>query len=224
MGFAEARGTSVAVIEDHVLVPPGWAAQLLQAQQRGEEVVGGSVHNVATERIVDWAAFFCEYSHLLPPLAAGPSKSLTGNNTMYRRDLLGRYRTVTTAGLWEDHLHDALRRDGVMLMCRPEIRVGHRKHYTVGSDLSQRFHYARSYAGARLRTAPRTVRLLYGAAAFGLPPLLFLRIVSRVLTKPGHRWRLISASPLIAVFVCAWGAGEVVGAWTGAGDSLSRVC
>jgi hypothetical protein len=30
-------------------------------------------------------------------------------------------------------LHDALRRDGVVLYQRPEIRVGHKKHYTYGS-------------------------------------------------------------------------------------------
>jgi len=48
--------------------------------------------------------------------------------------------------------------------------------------------------------------------------------VGRVLTKRGHRWRLVCASPLVALFVCAWAAGEVVGAWAGAGDSLSRVC
>src|SRR5262245_9187437 len=68
MAFAQARADSVAVIEDHVIVPDGWAAHLLAAQARGEEVVGGSVENAATARLVDWAAFLCEYSQLLPPL------------------------------------------------------------------------------------------------------------------------------------------------------------
>jgi len=120
-------------------------------------------------------------------------------------------------------LHDALRRDGVTLMCRPEIHVGHRKHYTVAGYISQRFHYARSYANARLRYAPSGIRVLYGVTAVGLPPLLFFRIVFRVLAKPGYRWQLICSLPLLALFVCAWAAGELAGAWTGGGDSLSRV-
>ena len=30
--------------------------------------------------------------------------------------------------------------------------------------------------------------------------------------------------PMIAIFVIAWAAGEVVGSWFGAGDSLQKVC
>jgi glycosyltransferase involved in cell wall biosynthesis len=224
MAFDEARGDSVAVIEDHVLVPEGWAEQLLRAQSRGEDVVGGSVDNAATDRLVDWAAFYCEYSHLLPPIAAGPATRLTGNNTVYRRTLLGRYRALTRAGVWEDQLHDAFRRDGVILTCRPEIQVGHKKHCTVRGYSRERFLYARSYAGARLRNARPASRILYGAAAFALPPVLLGRIALRVLVKPGHRLRMLQALPLVAVFVCAWAVGEIVGAWAGPGDSLSRVC
>jgi hypothetical protein len=43
LAFARARGESVAVIEDHVLVPPGWARRLLDMQKSGEDVVGGAV-------------------------------------------------------------------------------------------------------------------------------------------------------------------------------------
>jgi hypothetical protein len=93
----------VAVIEDHVIVPEGWAAQLLAAQARGEEVVGGSVDNAATARLVDWAAFLCEYSQLLPPLPEGPVPGLTGNNTVYRRSLLEKHRDTTRAGRWENY-------------------------------------------------------------------------------------------------------------------------
>src|SRR5262245_19850130 len=164
MAFARASGESVAVIEDHVLVPEGWARQLLQAQARGEDVVGGAVENAATERLVDWAAFLCEYSHLLPPLPDGPSDWLTGNNTVYRRTLLERYRAVTEQGRWENVLHDRMRDDGVTLYCRPATRVGHKKHYTVWEYLSQRYLYSRSYAGARVAGTGLPKRLAYGLA------------------------------------------------------------
>lgn len=224
MAFEAATADSVAVIEDHVIVPDGWAIRLLEAQERGEEVVGGSVENAANVRTVDWAAFLCEYSHLLPPLQEGPSDWLTGNNTVYRRSLLERYRDVTRAGLWENHLHDAFRRDGVTLWCRPEIRVGHKKHYTVGEYLSQRYLYSRSYAGGRLAGAPGIRRFAYGVAAMALPPVLFGRTVARIWQKGCHRGELVRSMPLLALFVTGWAAGEVVGAWFGPGDALGRVC
>ena len=221
--FAAARADAVAVIEDHVLVPPDWAKRLLAAQEQGEEVVGGSVSNAATDRIVDWAAFLCEYSHLLAPLRAGPSETLAGNNIVYRRELLDRYRAETGGGRFEEHLHRALRRDGVTLFCHPEIEVAHKKHYTVGSYLVQRYLYARSYADVRLDGTSWPTRVGYAVAATALPPVLFFRIVSRVAVRRRYRRALATSLPLIALFVIGWAAGEMVGAVAGAGDSLSRV-
>ncbi len=224
MAFSAARADSVAVIEDHVVVPPGWARQLVAAQRRGEDVVGGSVYNAAVERTVDWAAFLCEYSHLLPPLQEGPAEWLTGNNTVYRRDLLHRHRDATTAGRWENHLHDVLRAAGVTLHSRPEIVVAHKKHYTVREYTTQRFLYARSYAGARVQGMPASRRVVYVLGAFVLPPVLFLRVVSRVLSKRKHRAELARSLPLLAWFVCAWACGEAVGYAVGPGNALSKVC
>src|SRR5512145_2594109 len=137
--FDEARAPAVAVIEDHVIVPPDWARRLLTALGAGDRVIGGAVENAATETVLDWAAFLCEYSHCLPPLPSGPVDWLTGNNVAYSKALLDRYRAVVREGRWENHLHDALRRDGVPLVCHPEIIVGHKKHYTLGEYLSQRY-------------------------------------------------------------------------------------
>ena len=224
LAFREARASVVAVIEDHVQVPAGWAAQMLAAQERGEQVVGGSVENGATARIVDWAAFLCEYSHLLPPLTPGPAASLPGNNTTYRRELLQRFAHVTTSGRWEDYLHATLRAHGVTLFCRPEIVVRHKKHYSIREYALQRFLYARSYAAGRIGTRSRIVRLGYGAAAAFLPPVLLARIVFRTWSRPPYRRHLIASLPLLPIFVCAWAAGEMAGAWLGGGDALGRVC
>ncbi|MGH7592246.1 MAG: hypothetical protein ACRELE_00090, partial [Gemmatimonadales bacterium] len=222
LAFDVAAAPSVSVIEDHVIVPRGWAHDLLLARETGQ-VIGGAVRNAATERLVDWAAFLCEYSQLLPPLPPGPSRWLTGNNTVYDRALLHEHRAATHAGRWESHLHNVLRDAGVELVCRPEIVVGHRKHYTVGEYLTQRYLYARSHAGAWGSGGHPLRRMLFGFAAFALPPLLFWRTVSRALSKRVPRLLVCRTVPLIALFVCAWGAGEVAGYWFGAGDSLSRV-
>ncbi len=223
--FAAAVAPIVAVIEDHVQVLPGWADQMLAAHAHGEEVVGGAIVNAATDRLVDWAAFLCEYSQLLPPLPSGPVPSIAGNNTTYRRALLDRFREAATSGRWEDHLHEVMRAHGIELHCHPEIEVGHKKHYTVWEYTSQRYLYARSFAGARVRDRSLPGRALYAvAAAVLLPPLLLARIVGRVWARPPYRPVLLRSLPLLPLFVAAWAAGEVVGASCGPGDALSRVC
>ena len=70
-GFREASGDFVGVIEDHVIVPPGWARAMLDAMGDEHPVVGGSVENAATDTLLDWACFLCEYSHCIPPIESG---------------------------------------------------------------------------------------------------------------------------------------------------------
>ncbi|MGH8551426.1 MAG: glycosyltransferase [Methylococcales bacterium] len=222
--FQDATGDAVAVIEDHVIVPDGWAQQMLDALDRGADVVGGSVENAATGTLLDWAAFLCEYSHCIPPLDEGSVTWLTGNNVVYRRQLLEKFRSTIDAGKWENYLHDAVRDAGIPLVCHPEIVIGHKKHYTFAEYMSQRYLYARSYAGARVAGASLSKRAYYGFAAFILPPLLLYRIVTRILRKRRHQRLLLKSVPFIALFVLSWGWGEVVGYWAGPGDSLSQVC
>jgi hypothetical protein len=223
LGFREARADTVAVIEDHVLVPPGWAAMMVEARATGARVVGGGVVNGATERTVDWAAFLCEYSHLVAPLQAGAARWLTGNNTAYDRALLSECADVVDAGRWEDVLHEAMRQRGAVLWCRPDIVVRHKKHYTVREYSGQRFLYARGFAAARLADRGVGSRLAYGLLALGLPPVLLGRIVGRVWRSGQHRAELVRSLPLLGVFVCAWGAGEAAGSWLGDGGALARV-
>ncbi len=224
MAFAAARADVVGVIEDHVIVPPDWAARMLAAHREGAQVVGGAVENAARERLVDVAAFLCEYSHCLVPPPAGPAPWVTGNNVTYRRRLLERFKGVIALGGWENLLHDAMRDAGVPLMSRPDISVGHKKHYTVAEYVTQRYLYSRSYAGSRVAGAPLGKRLFYGAAACALPPLLLARIVSNVRRAGRYQRELIRSLPLLAAFVVAWAAGEAVGSWFGAGDALGKVC
>jgi hypothetical protein len=221
--FAAATAPTVAVIEDHVLVPPGWARAILEARSTGARVVGGGVVNGATQRTVDWAAFFTEYSQLALPLRPGPATWLTGNNIAYDRTLLQEFRGVLEEGQWEAALHAALRARGIILWCQPDLIVEHRKHYTIREYLSQRFLYSRAYSGLRLQGRGGWARLGYGLLALGLPPLLFARIVSRVWRGRTHRGRLLGSLPLLALFVSAWAIGETAGAWFGAGDALARV-
>lgn len=223
LAFGEATGDVVSVIEDHVIVPPQWGRQLLDAIAAGHDVVGGPIENAADQRLLDWSTFLCEYSACLPPLPAGPAAWLPGNNIGYRRELLLRYRDITAEGKWENRLHDAMRTDGVELWCDAALIVGHKKHFGFLEYIGQRYLYSRSYAGARVREAPASRRLLMGAAAFALPPLLLLRTERAIVGKGVPIGRVIATLPFICVYLLAWGWGEVVGYWRGAGNALGRV-
>ena len=222
-GFELASADLVAVIEDHVIVPPDWASKLLQAIENGADVAGGPIENMAVEKRVDWAAFLCEYSACLPPLEGGKSSWLPGNNIVYKKSLIDQYGPVIAEGKWENRLHDAMRDDGVDLIMVPDLIVGHKMHYTFNLYMSQRYLYARSYAGGRVVGKSLPVRFLYGLAAFILPPLLFFRTVKNIRSKGRHLDRLVPSLPMLFAFVWSWGFGEVVGYWFGAGKSLSKV-
>lgn len=222
LAFRAARADVVGVIEDHVLVPPDWARRMLAAHAEGHQVVGGAVENAATATVADWSAFLCEYHRCLA-VPAGTAEWVTGNNVTYRRALLERFADVLTDDRWENHLHDAVRAAGIPLHSRPEIVVGHRLHTTVGAYVTQRFLYSRSFAGARLRGTPAARRLLYGAAALLLPPVLLWRIVRAVRASGRYGAELRRSLPLLPVYAVAWAAGETAGAWFGPGDALRRV-
>jgi GT2 family glycosyltransferase len=222
LGFEAARAPVVGVIEDHVLVPPDWAARMLQVHREGAEVVGGSVQNGATDRLVDWSAFLCEYAQCLAP-AAGPVDGVPGNNVTYRRALLRRFAGRIAEDRWEDHLHRALVGAGIVLESRPDIVVSHRQHTSVRRYARQRFWYSRSFAAQRAAGAGTGRRLALGLGAVVLPPVLLARIVRGVWVTGRYRRELLESLPLIVVYVIVWAAGEVAGAWCGPGDALSKV-
>lgn len=223
LGIEAVTAPAVGVIEDHVIVPDDWCRRMLDALAEGHDVVGGAIENAATETYMDWSAFLCEYSGSLPPVPAGPQNGVPGNNVIYRTEVLNRYTEVLAEGKWENRLHDAMRADGIELIMRPDIIVGHKMHYSFWLYFSQRYLYSRSYAGARVRGAPLKTKLIYGAAAFALPPLMFIRTLKTVWSKGVHRGHLIKSIPVLGLFCLSWGAGEVMGYWFGAGDALSKV-
>jgi len=223
VGIRAASADAIGVIEDHVIVPPDWTRKMLDEIAAGADVVAGPVDNEATTTLVDWAAFLCEYSAVLPPLSDGPSDWLPGNNTVYRRDILRRFDSLLDDGRWENYLHDHMRAAGVSLVMRNNIVAGHKMHYTFGLYMSQRYLYSKSFAGARVSGAPLGKRILMGCFAFALPPLVFARVIRNILSKKRHVRELRRSLPLLVPFSLSWGVGEISGYWFGAGRSLSKV-
>jgi len=221
-GIFAARAPRVALIEDHCRVTPRWARAAVAAHEHGHAVVGGPIRNVATTRVRDWAAFFCEYSAFMEPFPEGPAGHLTGMNVSYDRNAIAAIEDLLRDGRWETWLHARLRERGFGLYCADGMVLEHDKDSGVGEFLSQRWHYSRSYAGMRNETLGRR-RILYALGAPLLPPVLYWRIARNVFSRGRRRREFLLSTPLILLYAVTWAAGEAFGYALGGGRSLLKV-
>jgi hypothetical protein len=221
-GIAAATAPRVAVIEDHCVVTEGWSRRIIDAHLAGHAVVGGAVRNVKTQRLRDWAAFFCEYSEHMEPLSPGPAPSLPGMNVSYDRRALASMEPLLREGAWESWLHPHLQRSGFELFCVEDLTIEHAKDFGLREFLSQRWHYSRSHAGMR-NPELGVKRVVYVLGSPLLVPLLSWRITRNVFGKRRHRREFVRSAPLVLLFVATWSLGEAVGYAIGGGRSLLKV-
>lgn len=225
LGMKHSQGAIIALTEDHCFAPPCWYERILSAHEARCGVIGGAVENDRSiTRAVDWAVFFCEYGRYMNPVPDGEVTDLPGNNVSYRREFLAHISDLLESGSsWERDLHARLRERGVKLYSDPSIIVYHKKEFGLGYFLGQRYHYSRSYAGMCTRGAPVPKKLIRAALCFVLPPILTLRIASRVVGKKRHVSILFRTLPLILLFTIVGAWGEFIGHLFGPGNSLSLV-
>jgi GT2 family glycosyltransferase len=222
--LAQSRGRIVAVIEDHCVADPRWLQEIIRAHGDHPDcaAIGGAVENGRHERLVDRAAFFCEYSQYMPPLPRGYAEAIPGNNASYKRQAFegdeGRPDALA-GGFWEFTLHQRLRERGDRFFLEPAIVVYHNKPFGFRYFLRQRFHYSRQYAGGVVAGATLGRRVIRGLASLGLPLLLLARIVTQTAHK-GRSRQLLGSLPVLGAFTVAWAMGEMVGCLFGPGHSL----
>jgi len=223
-GFRQARAPLIAVLEDHTDVVETWLEAMLRGHETDAAVVGGSVTNGCFSA-VDWAAFFTEYNEHMTPMPAGPVPSLPGNNSSYKRSAVEALGDLFYRGLWETFLHAALAEKGFGFRCERGAEVIHAKPFSFAHFTHQRWHLARSYAGMRIRGLPWSRRIVYIAGSPLLLPLLTLRVVRRVASRPGYGYLLGLARcfPLLLFFLSVWTAAEFVGYAFGEGNSTLQI-
>lgn len=221
-GVFAATAPVVALIEDHCLVTEGWGERLLGGHRSGHAVVGGPVRNVVTDRLRDWAAFFCEYSAVMEPMPRGAVAGLPGMNVSYGRKAIAAIEDLLREGRWENWLHARLVDRGFELYCEPDAVIEHDKDFGLREFFSQRYHYSRSYAGMRNPTLGWR-RVLYAIGTPFLVPLLYRRMARNVFSRRRARKEFALATPLILAYVVVWAVGEAIGYAFGGGRSLLRV-
>ncbi|MGI8593482.1 MAG: glycosyltransferase [Solirubrobacteraceae bacterium] len=220
-GIAAARAPYVAVIEDHCVVHRDWSRAIVAAHEAGYPVVGGPVRNAAG-RLRDWAAFFVEYADFMEPLNAGEVPGLTGMNVSYDRHAIEAMQPLLDEGRWESWLHPHLASEGMRFRADPAIALDHIMRFDVSFFVSQRYHYARSHAGAR-NPELGIKRIAYLGGSPLIVPLMYARTARAVLGKRRHRLRFFLTTPLILFYMTVWAWGEAVGYALGGGRSLLKV-
>jgi glycosyltransferase involved in cell wall biosynthesis len=223
IGMAQASGEFVVITEDHCIPPENWLAEIVRAHESGYPVVGGAVENLSQSRLIDWAVFLCEYSSFMPPIAAGETEFITGNNTSYSRQLIETIDESLLQNYWEYFLQKELRQMGVKFLSVPTLIIGHKKEFGFFYFLSQRFHYSRSFAAMRKRQSSFLKQFIYLLYVPILPFHLTWRIFQNVQQKRRNRKEFFMSLPLLLIFMYSYALGEFTGQLFGSGNSLLKV-
>jgi hypothetical protein len=165
-----------------------------------------------------------EYARFMPPCPAGETDLLAANNISYKRTALfhddGQPRFQV---FWKELANRELRAAGHKLWLDPQMVVQLRKRIPFGDFLATRYDNGRCFAGMRAANFSRAKRLLYGAAAPGLPLLLLGRCARQNWAKPRFRARFLITLPLLLLLFAWWSLGELVGYWFGPGDTCETL-
>lgn len=207
----EADGELVLLTEDHCVPRPDWVRELVRAQRSDRAAVGGAVEALPGGTAADWAFYLVDYFRYMPPLAAGPSPSLTVCNVAYRRD-----RLEEIASLWGEIFHETVINEALKtrfgdLWLEPSAAVGMRRHVRFRDAMYERYAFGRLFGCTRLGFMPGWRRAYFGLLAPLLPILLLGRMVRRSLESRRNAARLLRSFLHLVALVIAWSWGEWLG-------------
>ena len=223
LGMAEASGEIIALTEDCCIPHENWLEEISKAHRSGYDVVGGAIENGGTDRIVNWAAYLCEYSQAMLPIPNGEVDGVAGNNASYKREIFDKIDESIKTDHWEYFIHQEMRKQGVKILSVPEIIVVKKKEFTFLYFLTQKFHFSRSFAGMRSRLIPTSRRILSALISPALPLLMTWRIGRQVFTKKRYIKEFVLSLPFLSIFMLSYAMGEFTGYVFGAGKSLEKV-
>lgn len=219
-GIAQSTREIVALIDSSSVVAPNWTAAILRAHRDfPAAVVGGAVEPAGRMKLLDWAAYFCEYGEFMRPLKSGAADVLPGNNISFARSLLAIGSEYAENEFWKTFWCQALGANGVELISEPSILVYYAKTFKLVPFLIRRFHHGRCFAAMRARRLNVFERAFYVAGAIFLPLVFLYRTTKTILNKKRLLKEFLLALPFIIPAFIFWSVGEFCGYSAGAGKS-----
>jgi glycosyltransferase involved in cell wall biosynthesis len=224
IGIARASGQLIALTEGHCTFPPNWAVAAIAAHHATDSpVIGGAVEPGCELSPLDWALFCCDYGQFLPPLQAGPTTDLPGNNIIFKRAILGSADSFASAGFWKTFFVHQLAAKGLATLAEPRLAVVYHRHASLAQIIRRRYDHGRCFGAMRAPTMAPLRRAIYALAGPLLPWLLTYRLVQRMRAKPAYWVRFAAVLPRAFLMLLLWSIGEWVGHLAGAGRSCERL-
>lgn len=222
-GIARSHGEVIALTDSSCVVSSGWASSILRAHDGEWPVIGGAVKTPEGGRLIDWAAYFCDYSQFMSPARAEVVGAVPGNNLSVKRAALKIGNEFVEKEFWKTHWCRSLQANGIELFLDPAISVQCSKRYKPAGFFIRRFHQGRCFAGIRRNQMSTSTRVIFAAGTSVLPLLSALRAARPVIKEKHFRGKLLLSLPVILVASIFWSAGEAVGYLTGPGMSADRI-
>lgn len=150
VGVRAATAPAVALIEDHAFCQPGWAAAIIEAHRRADEVIGSVILNGNRDRMLSWVNLLIAYGTWTDTTHAGAIDCLPGHNITYKRDVLLSYGDELPERLGRDGgLLDDLSGQGARFFLEPGARIAHVNPSILSATVDLRFNAGRLYGHMR---------------------------------------------------------------------------
>jgi hypothetical protein len=222
-GISRSTGQVIALTDAACKVSKHWVGAILEAHNAPAPIIGGAVEMNDISRLVDWAAYFCEYGQFMLPMKEGPATEIPGNNLSFKRWLLSKGKEYTQDGFWKTYWCRKLQEEGIELELRPSVVVYYTKSFELLPFLVRRFHHGRCFSGMRLSGSSFSKSAAFAAGSILLPFIFFMRTIARVLPKRRHLLEFTLSLPITVLAIVFWSAGEFCGYLTGTGKSCAHV-
>ena len=218
-GMRQSKAKLLALIEDDCMVGPEWLQAILSAHESEHVAVGGAIEPGDYQRGLDWGIFYCEFGRFLSPFS-GVVNALPGNNVCYRASAID--PALLKQGFYEVFVHEKWQQSGIELLASPGMVVKNNNTWNFAQCSISPFHHGRVYAGQRFGHGFGARRLLYGLLTPLLPLLKSFRTFRQVRSRKRADLPLVKALPWVVLFHVCWSAGELIGYWTGVGNSTEK--
>lgn len=218
VGVAFARGDVIALTDEYAIPPERWCAMIRERHAASaEEVIGGALR-LRTPKRINRAAFLCDFARFEPPFEPGDTKFASLVNVSYKRSVLEKCSHGWLDLFDETVVHDYICRTGGHIFLDPDLIVDYdHGELLLAPLLRGKYESGRTFAGRRIRNAGALRRISFATGALVLPVMLWGRKLGAAIASR-RRDRLVSffaATPLLALCLIAWSAGEFGGYITG---------
>lgn len=220
--FSLARGSIVALTEDHCVHPPDWCARILRHFEERPELMllGGAVANGSAAQVIDRMNYWMTFATFAPGQVTAQRPCIA--------QLAIRAAAVSPPLRPGDLENRVIPRQGATpgaIVVDPELCVRHDQSHGFWRTFAVHFHNGRASAGYSQRRAARaSVGMLRALRWSGREARVHLRATGRAFAA-GGRSRLSTAVHLLLVLplMLAHATGAVVGYRRGPGRSPHRL-